>query len=189
MPNKDLTELVFILDRSGSMQALIADMREAIDGLVEKQKKEKGRATFTLWAFDTDHSMTHTAVPLEQVEKMSPEKLFARGGTALCDAIVMCLGVVGKRLNDTREDRRPGKVIVTIMTDGAENSSQKYSALDVNKVISEQRDKYGWEILFIGANVSAYASRSRAGGAGGLSVYSAGFTDEERSTSVSKEEK
>lgn len=164
MPNYDLAELVFILDRSGSMAALIKDMREAIDGLVTKQLAIFGRATFTLWTFDTDHSMLFNAVPLTEVPKLAEDsRITARGGTALCDAICMCFEKVGARLAETKEGKRPGKVIVTIMTDGAENSSQTYDHHAVNKLITEQRDKYGWEILFVGANQDAIAEAGKYG--------------------------
>lgn len=152
--NKDKTELVVIVDRSGSMQSIKDDAQGGINQLIEDQKKDKGECSFTLAQFDTEHDLVNDGTDIKSVE---PFTLVPRGGTALYDAIGRTLNAVGKRLADTPEAERPGLVSVVIVTDGYENSSREFDQATVKKMIGEQESKYSWEFSYLGADQDAFA--------------------------------
>jgi len=158
---KELTEIVCVVDRSGSMGAM---RREAIGGFnafLSAQKAEPGEAVLTLVLFDHEYELVHDAVPIAQVPPLDGETYEPRGTTALLDAVGRTIDDVGRRLAGTPEPQRPDKVIVAILTDGLENASQDYTHRKVAKMIAHQREKYSWEFVFLAANQDAIATAAR----------------------------
>lgn len=153
-----LCEVVCVLDRSGSM----ADIREdAIGGFnvfLESQKKHPGEARFTLVLFDHEYDLIHGGADIQNVPPLDGETYVPRGTTALLDAIGRTVDDVGGRLAETPEDERPEKVIVAILTDGLENASRDYDNGRISAMIHHQREKYGWEFIFLAANQDAIAT-------------------------------
>ena len=150
-----LTELVFILDRSGSMGIM---MKEAIGGFnsfLEEQKKLPGEAKLTLALFDNHYDLICNGKDIKCVEPLDECTYAPRGTTALLDAIGRTVDDVGRRLNETPENERPSKVLVAILTDGLENASKDYTGNKINEIITHQRGKYSWEFLFLAANQDA----------------------------------
>ena len=159
--NQDLTEIVFILDRSGSMSGLENDTIGGFNGFIKNQA-ELGQTSLTTVLFDDKYEILHNGIDARGMAITSDE-YFTRGNTALLDAIGKTINDVGKRLSETREDQRPGKVIFVITTDGLENASRKYSYADVKKMITHQTEKYQWEFIFMGANIDVAAEGDRLG--------------------------
>ncbi|MCD7922917.1 MAG: VWA domain-containing protein [Clostridiales bacterium] len=158
-----LTELVFILDRSGSMSRLTDDIIGGFNSMIEKQKKEPGEAVVTTVLFDDKYEILHDHLPLQKVKPLTNKEYFARGLTALLDAVGMTINTVGARLNDTPERKRPGKVIFVITTDGLENSSHEFTRAQIKEMITHQQDKYSWNFVFLGANMDAVKEASTLG--------------------------
>jgi len=152
--NNNLTELVFILDRSGSMQNLTSETIGGFNSLVEKQKHD-GNAYLTTVLFDDAYELLHDHIDIHQVPTLTERDYYARGCTALLDAVGRTIDTVGHRLSQTPEQERPGKVIFTITTDGFENASQEYSLARIKEMITHQRTVYKWEFVFLGANIDA----------------------------------
>jgi uncharacterized protein YegL len=152
MPNQNLTEIVMIVDRSGSMESIKDDAQGGFNSFIEEQKKLPGEAALTLVQFDTEYETVHENKPLKDVP---PYTLVPRGWTALLDALGMTIAKVGERLAKTPEEQRPGKVLVVIITDGQENSSKEYTKEKVFEAVSHQREKYKWEFQFLAANQDA----------------------------------
>ena len=152
---KGLTELVFILDRSGSMCGLEADTIGGFNSLIEKQKKEDGDALISAVLFDDQTEVLYDRVPLDRIEPMNEKQYYVRGCTALLDAIGGAIHHFGNVHKYAREEDRPEKTIFIITTDGMENSSRRYHYEKVKKMVERQRDRYGWEFLFLGANIDA----------------------------------
>ncbi|MTI96304.1 MAG: VWA domain-containing protein [Firmicutes bacterium] len=150
--HKSLTEVIFILDRSGSMGGLESDTIGGYNGFLEKQKKLTGDTHITTVLFDDQYEILYNGVDVSRA-RLTPEQYFVRGMTALYDAVGKTILDVGTRLARIPEAERPGKVIMIITTDGAENSSREFSGKRVKEMIAHQRDKYGWEFLFFGANI------------------------------------
>lgn len=178
MPDKDLTEIVFILDRSGSMAARISDVIGGFNTMVADQRKQPGRAVATVVLFDTgEDTWLHEACPIEGLQDLTRAQYEARGGTALYDAVANAVKRVGARLARTPEERRPGKVVVVIFTDGEENSSVEYDyrrggAERLRQVIEHQKTKYNWGFTFIGTNQDAVLEAGKIGvGAGQAIVF------------------
>lgn len=160
---KDLTELVFILDRSGSMSGLEADTIGGFNSLIQKQKKEEGDALISVVLFDDQAEVLYDRVPLNRIEPMNDKQYFVRGCTALLDALGGAIHHIGNVHKYAREDDRPEKTIFIITTDGMENSSHRYSYDKVKRMVERQREKYGWEFLFLGANMDAISVAARFG--------------------------
>ena len=160
--NNNLTELIFILDRSGSMQDLAAETINGFNSLVEKQK-HTGNAFLTTVLFDNDYELLHDHIDIRQVPTLTSNEYYARGCTALLDAIGRTINSVGNRLSQTPEEARPGKVICTITTDGLENASSKYSLSEIKEMITHQRNVYKWEFVFLGANIDAIETAESIG--------------------------
>ncbi len=159
---KGLTELVFILDRSGSMSGLEGDTIGGFNGMLAKQKKEEGEANVTTVLFDDQIEIVHDRFPISLVEPITERDYYVRGCTALLDAVgttVKKVENIQKRLPD---ELRAEKVIVVITTDGAENASQEYSVNMVKKMI-EEKQEYGWQFLFMGANMDAVTEAQKIG--------------------------
>ena len=160
---KNLTELVFILDRSGSMRGLEKDTIGGFNGMLDKQREEEGDANITTVLFDDQYEKVHDRLPLDQVKDLTSKEYYVRGCTALLDAIgrtIYEMGLIQKHLPDSE---KAGKVIVVITTDGLENASHEYSRDKVKTMIKHEKEKYGWEFLFLGANMDAVAEAGSLG--------------------------
>ena len=150
----DLTELVFILDRSGSMAPLTEDTIGGYNSLLDKQRGEEGGAIVTTVLFDDAYDVIVEGADIETVNPLDNKTYYARGMTALLDAVGKTLISVETRQNRMPADHRPGKTVVAIITDGCENASREFSLETVKRMI-EARKKNGWEFLFLGANIDA----------------------------------
>ena len=151
--NNNLTEIEFILDRSGSMGGLTDDTIGGYNAFIESQKNEPGDAVLTTVLFDHEYTVLHNGVNLKDVKPMTYAEYMPRGMTALYDAIGKTINDVGRRLNNTPEAERPGKVIFVITTDGYENASKEFTQQQVKEMIEHQTDKYSWQFMFLGANI------------------------------------
>ncbi len=160
---KNLTEIVFILDRSGSMRGLETDTIGGFNSMLDKQRKEEGEALVSTVLFDHVSEVLHDRVPLDKVPAMTEDDYFVRGNTALLDAVGSSLHHIGNVHKYAREEDRPEKTIFIITTDGMENSSHSYTCAKVKKMIERQKKKYGWEFLFLGANMDAVKTAGRIG--------------------------
>ena len=160
--DSSLTEIVVILDRSGSMTSCRADMEGGLRTFVEDQKKQPNRATFTLVQFDNTYEIVHDGVDLASVDPTSIV-LVPRGSTALYDAIGRTVNTVGERLAATPEEKRPGLVIVMIVTDGMENASSEFSSPMIVEMVKRQQEEYGWQFVYLGADHDAIAASKGIG--------------------------
>lgn len=170
---ENLTEMVFVLDRSGSMSGLAADTIGGFNELIEKQKKIEGDAYVTTVLFDHEYEVLHDHVALGEVAPLTDKEYFARGSTALLDAVGRTINAVGARLAAAPEEERPEHVVFVITTDGMENSSREYTAQRVRGMIEHQQQKYSWQFVFLGANMDAV---SEARNLGISAKYAADFT-------------
>ena len=157
------TELVFILDRSGSMSGLEADTIGGFNSMIDKQKKEEGEAYVSTLLFDNDTTVIHDRVALDKVSPLTEKDYFVRGCTALLDAVGGAIHHIGNVHKYARREDVPDKTLFIITTDGYENASKYYTYEKVRKMIERQKDKYGWEFLFLGANIDAAAEAGRFG--------------------------
>lgn len=160
---KNLMELVFILDRSGSMSGLESDTIGGFNSLMTKQQTEPGDAIITTVLFDDHYELLHDRINLKGVSLITDKEYYVRGSTALLDAIGRTIDKIDNAQRNTAEDERAEKVMITIMTDGMENASREYHYDKIKAMIERQKDKYGWEFLFIGANIDAVATASKFG--------------------------
>ena len=152
---ENLTEVVFILDRSGSMNGLEADTIGGFNSLIEKQKDEAGEALISTVLFDDRTEVIHDRVDIKNVNKLTTDDYYVRGCTALLDAIGGAIHHIGNVHKYAREEDRPAKTLVVITTDGMENASKHYSYREIKKMIKRQKEKYNWEFIFLGANIDA----------------------------------
>ena len=155
--------MVFILDRSGSMGGLEKDTIGGYNSLIEKQKKEEGEALVSTVLFDHEQEVLLDRVPLDKIKEMTEDEYYVRGCTALLDAIGGAIHHIGNIHKYAREEDVPEKTIFVIMTDGLENASKRYSYRDIKKMIKRQEEKYGWEFLFLGANIDVAKESDRLG--------------------------
>lgn len=160
---KGLTEVVFILDRSGSMSGLEADTIGGFNSMIAKQKKEEGEAYISTVLFDDQTEVLYDRVPIHRVESMNDNQYYVRGCTALLDALGGAIHHIGNVHKYAREEDRPEKTLFIITTDGMENASHKYSYDKVKKMVERQKKEYGWEFLFLGANIDAIEVAGRFG--------------------------
>ncbi len=160
---KGLTEIVFILDRSGSMSGLEADTIGGFNSMIAKQKKEEGEAYVSTVLFDDKSEVIHDRVPMDKVPVMTEEEYFVRGCTALLDAVGGAIHHIANVHKYSREEDRPEKTLFVITTDGMENASRRYSYEKVRSMINKEQEKYGWEFIFIGANIDAVGEAKRFG--------------------------
>ena len=161
--NKDFTEIVFILDRSGSMAGLEDDTIGGFNAMIEKQKKEPGEALISTVLFDNVSEVIHDRVDVQKIQPMTRNEYYVRGCTALLDAVGGAIHHIGNVHKYARAEDRPEKTIFIITTDGMENASCKYTSDKVKRMIERQKEKYGWEFLFIGANIDAVETAKRYG--------------------------
>ena len=159
----DLTELVLILDRSGSMSGLEADTIGGFNSMIEKQKKEEGDAVVSVVLFDDYSEVIYDRVPIQDVEPMDTDKYYVRGCTALLDAIGGAIHHIGNVHKYARPEDVPAKTIFIITTDGMENASRRYTYEHVRHMIERQKERYHWEFLFLGANIDAVRVADRFG--------------------------
>ena len=160
---KGLTEMVFILDRSGSMAGLEADTIGGYNSMLAKQKALEGEALVSTVLFDHESMVICDRMPLSKVPEMTEEEYFVRGCTALLDAVGGAIHHIGNVHKYAREEGRPEKTVFVITTDGMENASKIYTYSKVQSMIKRQTEKYGWEFLFLGANIDAKAEAGRLG--------------------------
>lgn len=161
--NNNITELVFILDRSGSMAGLEGDTIGGFNSLIEKQKKQGGKCYVSTVLFDHLTDVIHDRVELENIKPMTNEDYYVRGCTALIDAIGGAIHHIGNIHKYAREEDVPEHTMFVIMTDGYENASHIYTSDKVKAMIKRQKEKYGWEFLFIGANIDAVETAKHFG--------------------------
>jgi uncharacterized protein YegL len=161
--SKGYTEIVYILDRSGSMSGLEADTIGGFNSMMEKQKKTGEKALVSTVLFDDECEVIHDRIPIEKIEKMTDKQYYVRGCTALLDAVGGAIHHIGNVHKYAREEDRPEKTIFVITTDGMENASRNYSREKIEKMVKKQQKKYGWEFIFIGANIDAYAEAQKFG--------------------------
>ena len=160
---KNLTELVFILDRSGSMAGLEADTIGGFNAMLQKQRGEPGEAVISTVLFDNETEVIHDRIPLDRVLDLTEKEYYVRGCTALLDAVGGAIHHIGNVHKYAREEDRPEKTLFVITTDGLENASRRYTYDKVKAMIERQREKYGWEFLFLGANIDASREAARFG--------------------------
>jgi uncharacterized protein YegL len=161
--NINLTEIIFILDRSGSMGGLESDTIGGYNSFLEKQRKVEGEAQVTTILFDDKYEVLHDGVDIKDVKPITAKEYFARGSTALLDAIGKTIIDVGIRLNKTHESQRPLKVIFVIITDGLENASREFTYEKVKEMTSHQEEKYSWEFIFVAANIDVAKETKKLG--------------------------
>lgn len=161
--NNKITELVFILDRSGSMHGLEGDTIGGFNSMIEKQKTEEGECFVSTVLFDNESRVIHDRVKLSEIAPMTEKDYCVGGCTALLDAVGGAVHHIGNIHKYARREDVPENTIFVIITDGMENASHRYTQADIKKLIEKQKKKYGWEFLFLGANIDAVATASRYG--------------------------
>lgn len=160
---KNLTELVFILDRSGSMHGLEGDTIGGFNSMLKKQKQEPGQAYVSTILFDDETEILHDRVKVGEVMPITSKEYYVRGCTALLDAVGGAIHHIGNIHKYARREDVPERTLFVITTDGMENASHRYSAPQVKKMIQRQKKKYGWEFLFLGANIDAVETAGHLG--------------------------
>ena len=158
-----MTELVFILDRSGSMAGLEKDTIGGFNSLIEKQRKEPGNAVVSTVLFDNESEVIHDRLPLENIPPMTDKEYYVRGCTALLDAVGGAIHHIGNVHKYARREDVPDKTLFIITTDGMENASRHYTYDKIHSMIKRQQEKFGWEFIFLGANIDAAAEAKRFG--------------------------
>ena len=159
----NLTELVFILDRSGSMGGLESDTIGGFNSMLVKQQAEPGECRITTVLFDDTYEVLHDRIDIKAVSKITGNEYFVRGCTALLDAIGKTIKKINKVQKNTAEEYRAGKVLFVITTDGMENASHEYTFDKVKTMVEKQKKKHNWEFIFLGANIDAIDVASRVG--------------------------
>lgn len=159
----NLTEIVFILDRSGSMGGLETDTIGGFNAMLERQKKAEGEALLSTLLFSNETEVLHDRTDIRRVEPLSLLDYRVGGSTALLDAIGSAIRHIGNLHRETRPEERPAHTLFVITTDGQENASRRYGYGELKRLIERQKEKYGWEFLFLGANMDAVAAASRFG--------------------------
>ena len=160
---KGLTEIVFILDRSGSMAGLEQDTIGGFNAMIAKQRKEPGEAYISTVLFDNHTDVIHDRQKLDCISALTEKEYYVRGCTALLDAVGEAIHHIGNVHKYAREEDRPEKTIFIITTDGMENASRQYSYEKVKSMIQKQKEQFGWEFLFLGANIDAAREAARFG--------------------------
>ncbi|MGE9875698.1 vWA domain-containing protein [Hornefia butyriciproducens] len=160
---KNLTELVMILDRSGSMGGLESDTIGGYNSMLKKQGETEGEVLVSTVLFDDRSEVLFDRVPLEELPQMTDKEYYVRGCTALLDAVGGAIRHIGNVHKYAREENRPEKTIFVITTDGLENASREYSYERVKRMVERQKEKYGWEFLFLGANIDAIETAGKFG--------------------------
>lgn len=152
--NKNLTEIIFLLDRSGSMSGLEAETIGGFNAFIDRQRKLEGETIVTAVLFDNKYEILWNGIDAKKVE-LTDKEYFVRGYTALLDAVGKTILDVGYRISKAKEEEKPGKVIFVITTDGLENASREFTYEKVKELINHQQEKYNWEFIFLGANIDS----------------------------------
>lgn len=160
---KGLTEIVYILDRSGSMEGMERDTIGGFNSMIKKQRDTGKEALVSTILFDDRCKVLHDRLPIKKVEEMSEKDYYVGGTTALLDAVGGAIRHMGNVHKYARPEDRPEKTIFVITTDGMENASRKYSYEKVHEMIQRQQKKYGWEFIFVGANIDSYREANKFG--------------------------
>lgn len=163
MANKNLTEMVFILDRSGSMAGLENDTIGGYNSLIKKQKKEQGEAVVTLVLFDDQYELVYDHADINKIKPLTNREYYARGMTALLDAVGKTITQVQNRHQTALENEIPNKTMVVIITDGYENASKEFNLNKIKQMIETQKKDCEWEFLFLGANIDAVSAAADIG--------------------------
>ncbi len=158
-----MTELVFILDRSGSMTGLEGDTIGGFNSMIEKQRREAGKALVSTVLFDNESKVIHDRLPLDKVPPMTEREYYTRGSTALLDAVGGAIHHIANIHKYARHEDVPERTLFVITTDGHENASRRYDYGTVRRMIEHEKEKYGWEFLFLGANIDAAKEAARFG--------------------------
>lgn len=159
----NLTELAFILDRSGSMSGLEDDTIGGYNAMLKKQQKEPGEAVVTTVLFDDQYDLLHDRINIKGVRPITDKEYFVRGSTALLDAIGETIHKIGNAQMNTSENLQADKVLFIITTDGMENASHEYTYEKIKALVERQKEKFGWEFIFLGANIDAVATAAKFG--------------------------
>ena len=159
----NLTELVFIMDRSGSMAGLESDTIGGFNGMLAKQKKEEGDALVTTVLFDDGFEVLHDRMDIKTVKPITSRDYYVRGCTALLDAVGKAIMMIKQKEKATSKEERAGQVLFVITTDGLENASKEFTYEKIKKMIEKQTEKHGWKFLFLGANIDAAAEAAKVG--------------------------
>lgn len=160
---KGLTEIIFILDRSGSMSGLEADTIGGFNSMIQKQKKGEGEVIVSTVLFDDKVVVLHDRINVKKIKPMNDDQYYVRGCTALLDAVGGALHHIGNVHKYAREEDRPEKTLFIITTDGMENASTRYTYKKVKSMVEYQKKRYGWEFIFLGANIDAIEVAGRFG--------------------------
>jgi hypothetical protein len=159
----NITELVFILDKSGSMSGLENDTIGGYNAMLKKQQEEEGEAVVTTVLFDNNYELLHDRINIKGIKPITDNEYFVGGSTALLDAIGKTIHKIENAQKHTSEEHRAGKVMFVITTDGMENASREYTYEKIKKMVENQKEKYGWEFIFLGANIDAISTAERFG--------------------------
>jgi len=159
----NLTELVFILDRSGSMGGLESDTIGGFNSMLQKQQSELGECRITTILFDHDYEVLHDRIDIKAVNQITENEYFVRGSTALLDAVGTTINKIGNSQKNTAKEYQADKVLFVITTDGMENASREFSYKKIKSMIKHQKAKYNWEFIFLGANIDAVEVASHLG--------------------------
>lgn len=157
------TEIVFIIDRSGSMSGLEEDTIGGYNSMLKKQQIEEGEARVTTVLFDNEYKIVHDRGDIREIRPLTDKEYFVRGTTALLDAIGTTINKIVSATKNTKKEYQADKVMFVIITDGMENSSREYTYEKVKKMIERQKENYKWEFIFLGANIDAVETASRFG--------------------------
>ena len=161
--NNNTTELVFILDRSGSMSGLETDTIGGFNSMVQKQKRLDGKCYVSTVLFDNECEVIHDRVEIQKLNPMTDSEYYVRGCTALLDAIGGAIKHIGNIHKYARAEDVPANTMFVITTDGMENASKKYTGSEIKQMIKRQKEKYGWEFIFLGANIDAVETAKNFG--------------------------
>jgi uncharacterized protein YegL len=172
MTDKNLTEIVAILDRSGSMESLKSETIKGFNAFISEQKKNPGKALLTLVQFDDQYQIDYEGVDVNDAHPLDENSYCPRGWTALFDAVGKTVKTVGERLAKTDEDKRPGQVIFVIVTDGVENASKEFVGDKIREMVKHQEENYQWTFVFLGGgDLSAQTQQGRHLGISASNTY------------------
>lgn len=157
------TEIVFILDKSGSMSGLEGDTIGGYNSMLKKQQKEEGEAIVTTVLFDDEYELIHDRTNLKEIKPLTEDEYFVGGMTALLDAVGITINKIANAIKSTKKEYQPDQVMFVIITDGMENASHEYSDKNIKAMIEKQKKDHGWEFIFLGANIDAVETAGKFG--------------------------